>query len=202
MTLDVQEFHLPGFQIVDVSDSEGLAASTGDLRLLPLARVGITMVDADQVAADERSTEVSAIGQHAGTDEFEHQGENARLPVGTPSQPGCGKEHERTDIAERMPRRACLCGAGWWHGVEVINQAGNGRQQTGSDSSHFEVSTGSPKGWGAANDADRVEDQRARQESERKRNQRGMYRVRLVVRAAPHVRLPCGTMNAKEAQSI
>src|SRR5688572_7060017 len=104
--------------------------------LLPFAGLRVAMIDADLIAEREHATHPPAYHQQhrAGRLEAEHRQPRLALHT-TPRKPRYGEQHRRSEVHERVFRRAFLSRALRWHRAEVIDRTGHGRRER-SDHTH------------------------------------------------------------------
>src|SRR5471032_2885375 len=148
---DVEQLHLIDLQLVDRGDDGCVALARVDRRLAPLARLRVPVIDADQVARDERASQVAADAEQHKANRLETEDDRVRLDGRSAAHPRrAGEQRHHGQNREHVLRRAVLGRAFRRHRVEVVDHAGDSRRQRGRDAQEAEVTARRPPRWHVA----------------------------------------------------
>ena len=187
LTLQVEQLHLVDLELVCPGNDQRLTRDLVQGLFLPFAGLCIAMVHADLISVDEHSAHPATRGQKRESQPFENKHGRAGQSTGVPSKrPGRRKQDHCGQIREHVLGCATLAGASRWDGLHVINEAGDSRNQRGGYPKQTEIPAGSPPGWVCSESPGEVEEERAVEKGERKRDEGRMYRVPPITRFASH----------------
>ncbi len=190
---DAEQFHLVHLQLVAPGGGDRITGG-GRRLVLPFARLRVTMVDADEIARDQRAAHVSAEQQRDEADRFEREGNRAgTFARSAARQPGHGKQRDGAEVQCQVPRGARFSAARRGNGVDVVDEAGHRREQRREHSEAGKVSAhGAPRRCGEER-ARGVEQKRTGEECNRERDQHRVQRMAEQDRFALHVPRAAGS---------